>query len=401
MTVPKKLKRFLFIALGLVVLVGGASFILGATGQEQAMPGGELYTVAKRRLIETASASGTISPHVQVEVKSRGSGEVIEILVEEGDTVKAGDLLVRLDPADAKRAVENAKNALRGAQAQLAESRAGLKVAELELENANTTSRLNTRGVELGVVASDTARQTAQSKRIAEATVAQRKAQIGSMSTQIETARLAVDDAELRLKETNIFAPVDGTVLSLAVEKGSIVASAITNISGGTAVLTLADLSDLRVVGAIDEAQIGRVAPGQDVVIRVDAHPNRSFTGRVERVSPLGVEESSVVTFDVEIVITDERKDLLRSGMSADVEIVTAALEDALVVPLLAIESEGSERFVRMANGERRAIRTGATDGTHIQVLEGLAEGDQISLGGEAAPADKGGRGFFPMGRRR
>jgi HlyD family secretion protein len=194
----------------------------------------------------------------------------------------------------------------------------------------------------------------------------------------LESANLGVQDAELRLKETSIYAPISGTVLDVAVEKGTLVSSALTNVSGGSAVITLADLSDLRIVASVDEAQISRVERGQRVDINVDTYGDRVFRGVVERVSPLGVDTSSVVTFDVEIAVVDEASALLRSGMSADIEIVTAEQKDALLVPLLAVQSQGKRRFVKLANGEERSIETGATDGSQMVVLKGLDAGDDL-----------------------
>jgi HlyD family secretion protein len=196
-----------------------------------------------------------------------------------------------------------------------------------------------------------------------------------------------------------ITAPVSGTVLSVGVERGSIVASAISNVSGGTALATVADLSDLRVIGAIDEAQIGRVQVDQQVEIRVDAYTERTFVGRVARVSPLGVETSNVVTFDVEIVVEDENASLLRSGMSADLTIITGQ-QEGILVPLTAVRSEGGRRFVVLASGETRQIRTGSTDGRQLVVLEGLNDGELVSTAAAPSSATPTPRsGLLPGGR--
>jgi HlyD family secretion protein len=170
------------------------------------------------------------------------------------------------------------------------------------------------------------------------------------------------------------------------VEKGTLVSSALTNVSGGSAVITLADLSDLRIVATVDEAQISRVAEGQRVDIRVDTYGERVFKGVVARVSPLGVDTSSVVTFDVEIAVKDESAALLRSGMSADIEIVTAEQKEQLLIPLLAVQSQGKQRFVRLENGQQRNVELGGTDGAQMVVLSGLNEGEQV-LASAPAPA--------------
>ncbi len=366
--------------------------------------GPRTVTVRRGELVELATASGTVEPDVQVEVKPRASGEVIEVLVSEGDQVKVGDLLVRLDPIDAERGVREARVTLTRAQAELAQARAQLLVAQAEARQAETQADVRGRGAKLGLISDEERRTAATSAEVARANQTLRSAQLRSAQAQVEAARLAVDEAERRLSEMEIRAPVSGTVLAVAVERGSIASSGITNIGGGTAMLTLADLSDLRVIGDLDEAQVGKVREGQPVTVRVDAYPGRQFRGKVHRVSPLGVETSNVVTFDVEVVVTDEDAHLLRSGMSADLEIVTTRYEEALLIPITALKGRNKRRFVVMASGEQRPVKTGATDGIHMVVLSGLEEGEKIlgsGGGGGGARPERGRRGPLPFGPKR
>lgn len=377
----RNIKRAVVAGLSAAVLatsaVGGYAWLK----KPAAAPAGTVVEVTRGSLTETAAASGRIEPDVQVEVKSRASGEVIEVLVKEGDRVEAGQLLVRLDPTDAERDLAEAKVARDRARAELGAAQASLNVADLEQKNSQVSQELAEKSASLGLGTSDAARTAGHATKVAGANLTLKRAQLGSSQAALKTAELAVQNAELRLKETKIYAPIAGTVLDVAVEKGTIVSSALTNVSGGSAVMTLADLANLRIIGAIDEAQIGRVAVGQRVDIRVDAYADRVFQGVVDRVSPLGKEESSVVTFDVEIVVKDRDASLLRSGMSADVEIITSEQKDVLLVPLLAVQTAGKRRFVRLAGGEERTLRTGSTDGTSMVVLEGLAEGDDVLVG--------------------
>ncbi|MCC6877969.1 MAG: efflux RND transporter periplasmic adaptor subunit [Sandaracinaceae bacterium] len=374
------MKRKIVIAIILLALIGAGVAIWLWRSAPEVETGGEEITVTRGDLIETAAATGTIEPHVQVEVKSRAAGEVIEVLAREGERVEAGALLVRLDPADAERAVREARVIERRVRAELAQAQASLAVSEAEAREADAVRDVQSRGVQMGLVSQQEERTATHGAGVAQSNVQLRRAQVGASRAQLETARLGVDDAERRLSEMEIRAPIAGTVLQVAVERGSIVSSAVTSVGGGTSLLTIADLSDLRVIGAIDESQIGRVTVGQPVVIRVDAYPDREFEGRVERVSPLGVATANVVNFDVEIVITDAQSSLLRSGMSADLEIETARRQGVLLVPLTAIQSRGAQRFVRSADGTTRAIRTGATDGVHIEVLDGVEEGERLVL---------------------
>jgi len=374
----KKKTRYLVSGLSALLIAGGA--VGGYAWQQtaKAAPAAAGMEVRRGNLVETASASGKIEPEVQVEVKSRVSGQVIEVLVKEGDQVQAGQLLVRLDPVDAQRQLEAAKVARSRARADVEAAQATLAVSELETQNSEVTSRVAQQSAELGLGSSDAARSAQHASRVAASNVSLRRAQVSAARGQLAAAELDVQDAELRLKETSIYAPIAGTILAVAVEKGTLVSSALTNVSGGTSVMTLADLSDLRIIASVDEASISRIERGQHVDISVDTYGDRVFKGVVERVSPLGVDTSSVITFDVEIAVVDESANLLRSGMSADIEIVTAEQREVLLVPLLAVQSAGKRRFVKLANGEERSIVTGATDGSQMVVTQGLSDGDQV-----------------------
>jgi len=251
-------------------------------------------------------------------------------------------------------------------------------MAQLDEQNSEVSESVAQKSADLGLGSTDAARTATHATKVAASNVTLKRAQLSASEGALQAAELSVQDAELRLKETSIYAPISGTVLDIAVEKGTLVSSALTNVSGGSAVMTLADLSQLRIVASVDEAQISHITTGQRVDISVDTYGDRVFKGVVDRVSPLGVDTSSVVTFDVEIAVTDESAPLLRSGMSADIEIVTTEQKDALLVPLLAVQSKGKQRFVRLPDGAERSIHVGATDGTQMVVLDGLQDGDTV-----------------------
>ena len=393
--------RIILIVLLLGAGAGATWYFLQPATAKTDTPATRTMEVRRGELIETAAATGVVEPHTQVEVKSRTSGEVVEVIVQEGQVVQAGDVLFRLDPIDAEREVERAKIALERLNAQLGEAKASLSIARYQATEARADKLLNDEGKELGVVAQTAQRQATTQARVAAATVQQRQASITSLEAQIKAAELDVAVAERRLSETKIVAPFPGTVLSVGVEKGAIVASGITNVSGGTALLTLADLADLRVIGQLDQAQVGKVKVGQDVQVRVDAYPDKSFEGKVERVSPLGQNTSNVVTFDVEIRVTDKEQSLLRSGMSADIEIVVQRLENVVMVPLTAIVSKSSERFVKLADGTERKVTTGANDDGRIVITGGLEPGEKIQVIGATRASGQSGQsrgGMFPMG---
>ncbi|MCA9605428.1 MAG: efflux RND transporter periplasmic adaptor subunit, partial [Myxococcales bacterium] len=301
--------------------------------------------------------------------------------------------------SDAQRGLRSAESEASRARASLAEARAQLGASRASATRAGETVRTGERGVELGLTARETARQSEHDRAMAEADVTLRRAQLESARAQVASADLSVEEARRNLDWTEIRAPFAGTILSVSVERGAIVSSPMGNVSGGTTLMTLADLTDLRVIGQLDESQVGRVEVGQPVRFRVDAYPEREFTGAVHRVSPLGVVDTNVVVFDVEIVVNDPNASLLRSGMSADVEIVTREHRDVVVIPVTAIRSSGSTREVTLASGARRPVRTAANDGEHIVVLEGLNVGDEILRDGRSAssaPAPSARSGLLP-----
>lgn len=368
-------RAWIIVVVVVVCIAGGAWFALRRRGTGAPL---ETVRVERGELVEVAAVSGTIEPHAQVDVSSRTAGEVIEVAVEEGDHVEAGQLLFRLDATDAQRNVRSAQIEILRLRASLQQSRAQEHEAALDAEESATQADVARRGAELGVTSSDSARQTTHSSRVADVQRELRRAEVAAASAQLAAAQLALEEAQRNLERTEIRAPFAGTILSVDVERGTIVSSAMGTVNGGTTLATLADLSDLRLIGQLDEAQIGAVQVGQAVTFHVDAYPDRTFAGRVERVSPLGEEDSSVVVFDVEIVVTDSDASLLRSGMSADAEIVTRRSEDVLLVPIASIRTRNGAHEVVLPDRTARTVRTGANDGTRIAVVEGVSEGDAI-----------------------
>ena len=167
-------------------------------------------------------------------------------------------------------------------------------------------------------------------------------------------------------------------VASLSVQKGSIVASGINNVSGGTTIMTLLDLSRVFVLATVDESDIGGVEVGQEARVGVDSYPGRTFAGKVVRVAVQGVNASNIVTFEVKVEVLDERKDLLKPQMTGNVTIVEASRPDALTVPVAAVSRQGPRSFVTMADGTRREVKLGLEGVERTEIADGLKEGDAV-----------------------
>jgi HlyD family secretion protein len=271
----------------------------------------QAVAVAPRDIVVSAQASGTIQPDTTVEVKSKASGEILQLNSETGQTVKRGALLVRIDP-------RNAHNALSQAQADL-------EVAQAKLANATSQKR---RADELFT-----------SQSITEQEHEQALLDYADAKAEVVRSRVAVDNARIQLEDTDVRAPSAGTIIEKDVERGQVIASAVTNVSGGTTLMKMADLSLVQVRTLVDETDIGKIQVGQQASVTVDAFPNRPFDGSVLKIEPQAQTEQNVTMFPVLIRI-DNREGLLRPGMNAEVEVHVGRRQNVLAVPNAALRTQ-------------------------------------------------------------
>ncbi|MCC6151249.1 MAG: efflux RND transporter periplasmic adaptor subunit [Planctomycetes bacterium] len=384
-----------------LLLIAGGVYGLFALNKSRATDEPVKTTTVKRGTItEVAALSGTVQANKTVEVKSRASGTVIEIATGSGATVKKGDLLVRLDPVDEKRAVALATVSLDSAKNRLAQSEASLKLTQLQLTEAEAKADARRRAAQTGSVTAEEVRAAENDVKLANVNVEMRQAEVAAANTSVTTAGLSLEDANKRLDETTILAPIDGTVLSMSAQVGNIISSPISNVGGGVVLCLLGDISVLHVLGSLDEADYGRVQRNRDVQIKVDAYPDRVFEGKVAAISPQGKSESNVVTFDLDVVVTDKKANMLRPGMSADLQVIVNKVENTLMVPVTAVKAEAGKQFVAKPDGEAVNIKCGPSDGTNVAVLEGVKEGDEIRLNNQRANSTRSFSMFGGGGRR-
>jgi HlyD family secretion protein len=198
-------------------------------------------------------------------------------------------------------------------------------------------------------------------------------------------ARAAVDSLEVQLGYTQIEAPIQGKILDVYVEEGDAV-SPVTAVTGGTLLISLAGTSALHLEGLVDENEVARVAVGQPARIRTEAYPGREFAGRVREIAPMGQREQNVTYFEVEVEVVDEAASLLRPRMSADADIVSEVVADAIIVPETAIRYDGDRTYVEtvVRDSSWRAVpvdvEIGIVDDDRVQVLGGLEEGAEVRL---------------------
>lgn len=274
---------------------------------------GPIYdvAVAERHTIEVSvSSSGVVEPLATVEVKSKASGEVLDLLVEVGELVEPGTLLVRIDP----RTVSN-DLAQREAELKAAVSRR--EIAASQMERAES------------LLAKGTFTQLDLEQAVLD--LANAEADVVSGEVSVENARIAVDDTDVR-------APIAGTVIQKPVEKGQVISSPTRDVSGGSLLLLMADLSKVQIRALIDETDIGKIRPGMAATVTVAAYPNQPFPGDVIKIEPQAVIEQNVTMFAVLISI-DNRDGLLMPGMNAEVDVLIVRSEDVVSIPIGALRT--------------------------------------------------------------
>jgi len=349
-----------------------AAVLLAACKKEEPPPAYQAIPIARRDIVVSALASGTVQPDTVVEVKSKASGEILDLRVETGQTVKRGDLMVRVDP----RTPSNI----------LAQAKADLDVAEARLANGTSQKR---RSDELF-----------ESQSITEQEHENALLDYANARAEVVRAKVAVDDAQNQMDDTNVRAPISGTIIEKLVERGQVISSPTRDVGGGTVLLRMADLGLVQVRTLVDETDVGKIKVGQRATVTVDAYPNRPFEGTVLKIEPQAITEQNVTMFPVQVRI-DNRAGLLRPGMNAEVEIHVGEREDVLAVPNAALRTQrdaGSAAQVLGLSPETvqqelaaQAPARGAGGAATGSAATGA--GGQATMGGSAAgrsPADTG-----------
>ncbi len=270
----------------------------------------EAVPVSRRDLVVSAIATGQLEPVLTVEVKSKASGEIIDMRVQTGAQVHPGQLLASIDPRQPRN--------------QLAQAQANLEVAHAQLENARAQLRRAQRLFELQGIP-ETEFETA---KLAEANA---KAAVVRAGIDIETATDQVDDTQVR-------APLQGTVLRKNVELGTVISSPTRDVGGGTVLFSMANLDTMQVRSLVDETDIGKVRAGLDATITVDAFPNRPFKGQVLKIEPLATVQQNVTMFPVLIGILNPQH-VLMPGMNCEVEIHVGDRQGVLAIPNAALRT--------------------------------------------------------------
>ena len=268
--------------------------------------------VAPRNIRVAVEAAGEVEPVTTVEVKSKASGEILEMTVDTGDVVETGTLLAQIDQRVLKNTLKQAEASLTVARAKLANSRSQLE-------------RINSLYVRKSVSKADWEKSTLD-HATAQSEVVQRE--------------ITVENAVIQLGDCDVNAPITGTIIERAVEQGTVISSPMGNSSGGTLLLKMADLSRVQIRMLVNEIDIGKMKPGVSATVNVAAYANRPFQGEVIKVEPQATTIQNVTMFPV-LIDLENREGLLRPGMNADVEVMVANRNQVLAIPNAALRTQG------------------------------------------------------------
>jgi HlyD family secretion protein len=394
----KRRKRALWIGVSLALI---ALLVLGITAAKRSstkIDVSKLARVDRGDLAKSVVATGKIEPMTRVELKSKASGIVKRLLVDFNDQVREGQVLAELDREEIEAEVRSAEAQLQSSEANQSAATADLKRAEVDAESPDVPllKRAYDRAVQMrqdGVV-SDATLEDAQkdyelavNKRdVARAVVVEDKAKVAQAQADVQRERATLTQLQEQLGYTTIVSPINGIVLSRDVEVGDAVSSILVMGSASTLIMTLGDTSQVYVKGKVDESDIGKVYLGQPARIKVESFKDKTFAGRVTKISPMGVEKDNVTTFEVRVSIENSAGEL-RANMTANAEILLEEHKNVLQIPEGAlIYDKDKKAYVeipdpRAREGKKKVpVQVGIANGSKAEILSGLKEGGQVVL---------------------
>ncbi|HLF64307.1 MAG TPA: biotin/lipoyl-binding protein [Saprospiraceae bacterium] len=436
-----KSRLLIYLLLGIIAVLIGIAVV-----RAKSKPKGievEVEKIKRRTISETVSASGKVFPEKEVKISSDVSGEIVELYVEEGDSVKAGQILARIDPESYESAVEGSQASLNNVKSNLAMQRSAIETSkaqkeqiQAQLNNARRVHERNKQLLQDGVISKQDFEASETNVEQLEANLRSSEASFRSAVKAAEGAEYSVKSAEALLKEiqtslsrTTIAAPTSGVISKLNVEQGERVVGTIQ--MAGTEMMRLANFNSMEVQVEVSENDILRVSFGDTCDIEVDAYLDEKFKGVVTEIAnsaantgtgnQVVLTSDQVTNFVVKIRILPESYESLleftgnipfRPGMSATVDIYTKTVTDVLSVPIASVttrdekdekENAEEEKTEEMEEAEEKkkkeeeikevvfvfeadtarmtVVKTGIQDNEYIEILSGLSEGEEVVSG--------------------
>jgi len=378
-------KKRTLVVLGVVIVIA-LIILFNLRAQREKTVKVNIEKVKASDLTSIISASGEIKPKKNVNISAHVPGRIIKIGVKEGDVVKAGDFLLKLDATQFEAAAEGNRAAIRSSKAQLIQEEARLQ------RDKNAYDRQK-RLYDEQLVSKD-------QLEMAKAQYDVSYAQVRAIKSLIQQAEASLKSTLDTLNKTTFNSPIDGMITSLRVEEGEVAITGTMN-NPGTVLMTIADLSVMEVEVEVDETDVVGVQLGQTTNVRVDAFPDVVFKGKVTEIGSSALQKTTATTTqeskDFKVIITLENpSQTLKPGLSASADIVTAEKKGVLAVPIASLvvrEKPASDKDKKDAKEEEgvyivensrvkfQPVAKGITGGMNIEVLSGLKEGQEIVTG--------------------
>lgn len=356
-----KYVKYGLIAVGVIIILGAITVFLKKNSKPL-----QLYkteTVEKKDIVNKVIVTGKVIPEDEIEIKPQISGIIEKVFLEEGAKIKAGELIATIKVVPNEQA--------------LFQARGRVNNAKVALTNAKTDFDRNKTLFDKGVVSA----QDFQNIQLA----------YDQAKLEVENAQ---NDYQIILRgsvggsssaNTNIRATVNGTILEIPVEEGDQVIQS-NNLNDGTTIATIADMNKMIFEGEVDEAEVGKLHVGMPLEISLGALEESKFGAKLKFIAPKGVEEEGAVQFKIEGDLAVNDSTQVRAGYSANASIVLDEKKDVLAIKeaLLQFDKETEKPYVEIETGEneyeRKDIEIGVSDGIHVEVVSGLAEGDKIKV---------------------
>ncbi|HVR39912.1 MAG TPA: efflux RND transporter periplasmic adaptor subunit [Thermoanaerobaculia bacterium] len=405
MSAPKRKRKLtIFIVIAAVVVVlGGVAMKAKGGNKKEDKPTVKIGKAEVADVQVKVTEVGTVEPEVKVDVKSAISGKVVEILHRDGDVVRRGDVLARVEPD------------LNQAQS-LAETKNQLASTEIRYEEAQKNYEADNKLFMQGLLADKSHRDTTSNYLAAK----QEYEKAREKYVLVEKSGIPIGQSAQSFTGSNVVAPMDGVVLTKNIEIGESITSGVSSFNAGTVMFSVADVSKMIVKAGVNEVDIGKIRVGMPAKVTLDAYPKVAFHGRIDRIAPAVRIDDKVRVFDVEVRLDAQGREL-RSGMTANIEVVGERKDKVLTVPVEAVfqRDEGEVVYVKKAapkvadaeataepkkdeakDGEkkedkdawmrqfdRRTVVTGLADNAHVQIVSGLKAGEEVALEDPTLPA--------------
>jgi HlyD family secretion protein len=363
------MKRIFGIFAGVLVLalfIGTIYFLWSKSRKPET-----IYQVEQPKMatiIKKAVATGSVVPRQEVEIKPRVSGIVVEIAVEPGQIVKAGDLIARIQLVPDMVNLNNAQNRL--ARAQIA--------ADTSQKDYERSKALRAGGM------------------VSVAEFQQIESAHQNAQAELEAARDNLDliqrgkSRSSSVSNTMVRSTIAGMVLEVPVEVGHSVIETNT-FNAGTTIATIADMEDMIFEGRVDESEVGKLKPGMTLLLTIGAVESQQLEAILEHIAPKGVEEEGAIQFQIRAALKPQTSVLIRANYSANADIVLDRRDSVLAINESLLQFDGEKKYVEVEVGpqkfERREIQTGLSDGIQIEVVSGLTEQDKVKGQPAAAPS--------------